>query len=779
MVTFGAISAMDRQELRRRARGGREIADRIAASWRRVGRSLLALALAGAGTGCGGGGGGSGGASSGSFFETREYQANFGLDAVGASTAYAAGATGRGVMVAVVDTGIDVDHPELAAQIAGGSTNIVTGDPQQVDDIDGHGTAVAGIIAARRNQALSHGVAFNARILAVRADAPGTCASSAGCAFDQADVAAATDHAVARGAPVINYSLGGATSVGASLEGALTRAADAGTILVFAAGNENAAEPTFPARFAADPAAGGLAIAVGAVDAGNQLTSFSNQAGSARDHYLVAPGAHILAPALGGGAALVSGTSFATPHVSGAAALVLQAAPFLTAEEVVELLLDSATDLGAPGTDPVYGRGLVNLAAALGPQGPLGVPLAGAADGAQAPLAGSALRLGPAFGPGPELGRAIFLDGYGRAYWLDLADRVATPAPGPDLHGWLIAGARPRVRSISLGRRLGLALSVSERAGEDLLPGDPESAGERADDAFALEVVTGELAGQPGRLTVSHGLGLQERFGVSSVDPGAAGGLLSQGAFASPYLALADHRGDGLLLAQNVARGTAFRVGVVASKAERQAPLEQGSTTLVIGELMRSWSGGHALGLQLGSIDEQQSLLDAEGGGALGLPESARTTFLGLTGRLAVADRLALFGQGSLGLTDPGGSGQGLLGELSTLRSSSFALGLSGGDLLAAGDRLTLAVAQPLRVDAGTATLDRPVGRSFEGAIERRAERVDLTPAGREIDLELGYRVALGARRELRLNWLTQLEPGHRQDAGPAHAIALRLRTEL
>ncbi len=770
---------MDRQELRRRARGGREIADRIAASWRRVGRSLLALALAGAGTGCGGGGGGSGGASSGSFFETREYQANFGLDAVGASTAYAAGATGRGVMVAVVDTGIDVDHPELAAQIAGGSTNIVTGDPQQVDDIDGHGTAVAGIIAARRNQALSHGVAFNARILAVRADAPGTCASSAGCAFDQADVAAATDHAVARGAPVINYSLGGATSVGASLEGALTRAADAGTILVFAAGNENAAEPTFPARFAADPAAGGLAIAVGAVDAGNQLTSFSNQAGSARDHYLVAPGAHILAPALGGGAALVSGTSFATPHVSGAAALVLQAAPFLTAEEVVELLLDSATDLGAPGTDPVYGRGLVNLAAALGPQGPLGVPLAGAADGAQAPLAGSALRLGPAFGPGPELGRAIFLDGYGRAYWLDLADRVATPAPGPDLHGWLIAGARPRVRSISLGRRLGLALSVSERAGEDLLPGDPESAGERADDAFALEVVTGELAGQPGRLTVSHGLGLQERFGVSSVDPGAAGGLLSQGAFASPYLALADHRGDGLLLAQNVARGTAFRVGVVASKAERQAPLEQGSTTLVIGELMRSWSGGHALGLQLGSIDEQQSLLDAEGGGALGLPESARTTFLGLTGRLAVADRLALFGQGSLGLTDPGGSGQGLLGELSTLRSSSFALGLSGGDLLAAGDRLTLAVAQPLRVDAGTATLDRPVGRSFEGAIERRAERVDLAPAGREIDLELGYRVALGARRELRLNWLTQLEPGHRQDAGPAHAIALRLRTEL
>ena len=114
-----------------------------------------------------------------------------------------------------------------------------------VDDVDGHGTAVAGIIAARRNQALSHGVAFDARILAVRADMPGSCAS--GCAFDQADVATATDYAVGRGAGVINYSLGGSTSLGASLEGALARAADAGTILVFAAGNEGAADPTFPA----------------------------------------------------------------------------------------------------------------------------------------------------------------------------------------------------------------------------------------------------------------------------------------------------------------------------------------------------------------------------------------------------------------------------------------------------------------------------------------------------------------------------------------------------
>jgi hypothetical protein len=766
---------------RRPGRAGRVRGRRPAVG--RAWGALLILGLSAAMSGCGGGGGGGGGGGSvgarpASFYETSEYRANFGLGALGTSSAYAAGATGRGVKVAVVDTGIDVDHPELAAQIAAASTDIVSGDPQMVDDVDGHGTAVAGIIAARRNQALSHGVAFNARILAVRADTPDSCAS--GCGFDQADVAAATDYAVGHGAGVINYSLGGSVGLGASLEGALARAADAGTILVFAAGNEGAADPTFPAGFAAEPAADGLAIAVGAVDSSAQLASFSNRAGTARDHYLVAPGVDVLAPALGGGAALVSGTSFAAPHVSGAAALVLEAAPFLTAAEVVELLLESATDLGDAGTDPVYGRGLVNLAAALGPQGPLSVPLGSAVAEGGAPLAGSALTLGPAFGAGPDLGRAIFLDGYGRPYWLDLDGRVATSPSAPDLPGWLGEGARSRALSVPLGENLGLAMAFSDGADESIWPGERQPPSGQGAGGVVLELTAGELAGgRPGQLAVSHGFGLQDRFGLSGVDPAALSGLLSQGVFASPYLALGDRGGDGLALTQEVADGTALRLGVVTSQADRPEPLDQSTATVVIGELTHRWAAGHAVGLQLGSVDEQQSLLDAAGGGALGLPERARTTFAGLGGRLALADRLALFGQGSLGLTDPGAAGEGLLEEVSALRSSSFALGLAGRDVLAAGDRLTLALAQPLRVDAGSAALDRPVGRSFDGSILRRTERVDLAPDGRELDFEVGYRLALDARSALDLNWLTQLEPGHRQGAGPTHAVALRLRLGL
>jgi hypothetical protein len=446
----------------------------------------------------------------------------------------------------------------------------------------------------------------------------------------------------------------------------------------------------------------------------------------------------------------------------------------------VELLLDSATDLGAPGTDAVYGRGLVNVAAALGPQGPLSVPLGGSVDGQGVALESSALQLGPAFGAGPQLGRAIFLDGYGRPYWLDLDQRVRASAPGGAWQRWLRQPeAGSRARSLPLGPGLGLALAVADGTGEPPASGLGGAPSAQPGEAFQLELMLGAPAsGRAGQLALSRGFGLQPRFGLSSLDPAAAGGLISQAAFGSPYLALAD-QGDGLMLAHEVGRDTLFRLGLLHADSARQEPFEQGQRALVVGELVQRLGTGGALTLQLGTLEEQQSLLDSRSGGALGLPEQATTTFAGLSARWAIGERLALFGQGNFGLTEPGGDGSGLLEDVSSLASTSFAAGLSRRELLTAGDRLTLAIAQPLRVEAGSATLDRPVGRSFDGQILRQSERVDLAPAGRELDLEIGYRLALGARQEVSVNWLTRLEPGHQQDADPDHAVAVRLRSRF
>ena len=109
------------------------------------------------------------------------------------------------------------------------------------------------------------------------------------------------------------------------------------------------------------------------------------------------------------------------------------------------------------------------------------------------------------------------------------------------------------------------------------------------------------------------------------------------------------------------------------------------------------------------------------------------------------------------------------------LYSSSFGLGLARRDLAHAGDRLTVAISQPLRVEAGDAALDRPLGRTLDGRILRRRDRLDLAPEGRELDLEVGYRVGLAGVGDLSLNWLTRVQPGHDAEAGPDHAVALKL----
>jgi hypothetical protein len=141
-----------------------------------------------------------------------------------------------------------------------------------------------------------------------------------------------------------------------------------------------------------------------------------------------------------------------------------------------------------------------------------------------------------------------------------------------------------------------------------------------------------------------------------------------------------------------------------------------------------------------------------------------------------VAPRLDVFGQGSVGLTRPHGPRPGLLREISVLSSGSFGLGVIRRALATKGDRLTLAISQPLRVETGAAEIDRPLGRTFDGRILRRRANVDLAPSGRELDLELGYRLVLAGAGELGLNWLTRLQPGHDAAAEPEHAIVLKLR---
>jgi subtilisin family serine protease len=294
-----------------------------------------------------------------------ELARSWGVQAVGADSAYRLGATGKGVTIALIDTGVPAGATDVTLSKA--SIDLIKDRPAPSPAFNrAHAQSVAGPLVSILNGKGTLGVAYDATLLSIRADMEGACESQ--CAFRTADVARGIDYALAHRARVIVLALVSPTPgrpLSPVFERALQRAADAGAIVVIAAGNTADANPAWPARYAADPKFRGQVIAVGATERAGDLAPWSVRAGAARDAFLAAPGAEIITDCGPKYCYLVSGTSFSAPYVAGAAALLMDAYPTLSGQEVADLLLRHARDLGEPGSDPVYGRGVLDVAAAF------------------------------------------------------------------------------------------------------------------------------------------------------------------------------------------------------------------------------------------------------------------------------------------------------------------------------------------------------------------------------------------------------------------------------
>ncbi len=274
----------------------------------------------------------------------------WGVDRIDADLAWAT-TRGAGIKVAVIDTGIDLDHPDLKENIKGGYNAL---NPRKsCNDDNGHGTHVAGIIAARQNGIGVVGVAPEADLYAVKV------LNSRGIGF-VSDIIEGLDWCIQNGIQVANMSLGGGGTT--SYHEAIQKAYQAGIVLVAAAGNDGVDNSVnYPAAYPE-------VIAVSATDSNDVLSSFSSRGPEVE---LAAPGVEIDSTWNDGYYRTASGTSMATPHVSGAAALVLAAGRANTPDDVRAILQSTADDLGAEGRDAWYGWGLVDAEeAATGAQTP-------------------------------------------------------------------------------------------------------------------------------------------------------------------------------------------------------------------------------------------------------------------------------------------------------------------------------------------------------------------------------------------------------------------------
>jgi thermitase len=303
----------------------------------------------------------------------------WGLDLIHADAAHPV-TTGAGATVAVVDTGVDAAHPDLAGRIGPGYDFVDNDSTPQ--DGNGHGTHVSGIIAADAGNGIGvDSVAPGATIMPVRV------LDDSGSGSD-ATVAQGINWATAHGANVINLSLGGSVPTAGlgitdEMTSAVQNAVNHGVVVVAAAGNDGL-------PFCENNSLAGKVLCVGAVDKRENRSFFSSFGAGLS---LVAPGGSdtpgtdedILSTWNDGNYQFLAGTSQATPHVSGVAALLVSLG--VRGQAAVQRILSTATDLGTPGPDLQFGAGLVNAPAAVAGLGRGGAPDASGGNKGKARIA--------------------------------------------------------------------------------------------------------------------------------------------------------------------------------------------------------------------------------------------------------------------------------------------------------------------------------------------------------------------------------------------------------
>ncbi|MBU4262963.1 MAG: S8 family peptidase [Proteobacteria bacterium] len=282
-----------------------------------------------------------------------EYGTSWGVQHIGCDLVHAQGTTGQGIKIAVIDTGIDYNHPQLMANYRGGYDFVFADNDPYDDSWNSHGTHVAGIIAATADGSGVVGGAPDASLYAVKV------LDGAGSGY-LSWVIAGIEWAVGNGMDIANISIAGPDSP--ALQDACDAAYAAGLLLVAAGGNTRSGDVLYPAAYDSVIAVSGSYQ--------SDLPAWFSPIGAEVE--LMAPGVEIASTTAGGEYALLSGTSQAAPHVTAVAALLMSAGQVDVNQDGLVNNLDvrlrlqqTAVDLGDEGRDEVYGFGLVDAAAAV------------------------------------------------------------------------------------------------------------------------------------------------------------------------------------------------------------------------------------------------------------------------------------------------------------------------------------------------------------------------------------------------------------------------------
>jgi hypothetical protein len=586
------------------------------------------------------------------------------------------------------------------------TTGGTTTDRNRIGDIGSeHGTMIAGIIVGRNDGTGIQGIAPGAQVASLRVDDVDT---------DTGDetlgrrLPAALDYAAANGIKVVNASLAKVDAEQPSRiwSDMVARYTAAGGLLVNSAGNDGGANAQGYLDLNGANRNGWLfVVALDAFDDGPRLADYSNRCGSIAMARCVAAMGTQATVDVDGRLVLLSGTSAAAPQVSGLAALILGKWPQLSGVQAGQVILNTARDMGASGTDPVYGRGLVDVQAALSPVSPTlsnGVT--------QTALANAAMFVPDAVG-GAATSAAIkamlrdvtVLDAYGRDFSGDLSGLVAHPEQRRGAFARQFAAGTGAGATRFAGTGFATSLGYAQYRGGPA-PQDMRS-----------RLTWGEVAANLGRTRL--------RAGYSSQDA-----VLDEAMGLAPASDVTIAYAPGA----NLSFGFEQRLG--QSRLTASALTSDGESGSARGVLL-GWNRG-ALGFKAGLIEEQGSLFGTPAGlGALRFGDGARTAFLEMSRGWQAGD-WSLGGYASLGATRLKLGSDTLLTSASTILTQRAGISASRA---AMGGRVRFGVALPLTAFAGAGSLTYATGYDLASrSLTYARERVDLTGQYEPV-LSLGY----------------------------------------
>ena len=703
------------------------------------------------------------------YEDTQEYQQQYGLDLINASSAYARGATGRGAIIGIMDSGVDNSHQELNGfnKIVSGSY-LVYQDRSPTTDEKRHGSHVSGIALGERDGSGIHGVAFDAQLFFISIEL-----GTAGDTYEPATIDSTVDFTgidnswsqleaefVTNNVTVVNGSFGYQGNINdyteQNIREAFPKTIDVlaqpqkanqdKTIFVWAAGNgggyaDQGVDYSSPEVFGGLayllPELRGNTAAVVSVDEDGSISSFSNRCGVAKDYCLAAPGRSILSIYAEDSPTYdsygrASGTSMAAPHVSGGIALL---ADYFEGQlgntEILQRLFATANKSGIYAESDIYGQGLMDLNAATQPLGTAMIATSGASlSNLMIQEEGTYIGIiGPAFGNSipnrlGELSYVVF-DDLGAPFKRSMDKRILNNIPNIN---WLTSF------QLNPNKRV-YQRTFSTKSGSDLEVG--------LVDKFSYVDAPSLWANTDSNLAY---------FSFSQTISETSKLFFGNGTSPNTYLNTTKdnhHRGIPFLDFSSEGSFVGLDISLPLSKSflfsffegshqDNQRFLNSlGGSKGVFFEF-KDRNKSSLLSYQMGVMKDSASLLGISSEGGFGSPNNSSTSFLGfesLNAFRAVSLRSSIH----LGKNSSSFNGLGFINEMDDSIFTAFNFSLFKNNIFVQNDSLSLEIYQPLRSEVSTMNLNLPVGRTKDRKILFNDYKIDLTPSGRQINSQLVY----------------------------------------